>query len=350
MYNIISGRRFTLFPRNQINYFIMGVKAKCLSVWSFTYQETVGNCLPPLKHMHHCLSHLECKGYVFQIEKGEESGRLHYQGNIRLKEPMEQNNLRIAIKSILRKYYAKGCLSLRQTHNLDKSNFYCAKQETRLKGPWIYPYWTYLGQDIMEYIKMFPWQKDIYDLVINEPPHDRHVHLIVDNKGKTGKSTLAKTLGFKHGAVVIPLGLTSAQMKAAVVGAGAAQLYILDLPRNNSSYTMIFDLIEEIKRGMVISSFQGKLKTLYMSRPHIVCFSNAMPSLDYLSRDMWKIYHITRPAMELVEQKKFVSDVTRNIYKREDVSKGTSDRPIDVEAESEDYNLSGEFDFNGSSF
>ena len=103
----------------------------------------------------------------------------------------------------------------------------------------------------------------------------------------------AKTLGYRHDACVIPLGLSSAQMKSAIVSDGPHKIYLLDLPRNNKSYVEIFDTIEELKRGFVITPFQGKLKKLYMARPHIVCFTNEFPQLDLLSFDMWDLYDIT---------------------------------------------------------
>jgi hypothetical protein len=296
----------------------MGRKATNVCVWSFTYQETVDNQLPPQELIQNILVNLDAKAYVFQEEIGKGTKRAHYQGNLRLKEPMTMSNLREKFRSGTRRvgksYFGEGCLTLTPTHDLSKSGFYCMKEDTRVKGPWVFPHWTYLGQDCLSQEQMYPWQKEMYDQVINKPPHDRHIHFIVDDEGNTGKSAFTKTLGFRHDAVVIPLGLSSAQVKAAITNAGAAQLYILDLPRNNSSWKDIFDTIEEIKRGFVISSFHGKLKTLFMFRPHIVCFSNVQPDLKLLSRDMWRIYHITRPALELEESKLFVSDIKKNIY------------------------------------
>jgi len=93
-------------------------------------------------------------------------------------------------------------------------------------------------------------------------------------------------------------------MKAAIVSAGPKKIYILDLPRNNKSYQEIFDTIEELKRGFVISCFHGKLKELYMSRPHVVCFTNEFPKLDFLSFDMWDLYQISSD-MELEHVDKF---------------------------------------------
>lgn len=268
----------------------MSIKPTTVCVWSITYSETINNVLPDASILKKAFDNLDPSGYVFQLEKGEEEGRLHFQCNLRLKEKMSQTDLRERLKSILRDYYGAGCMTLRPTSNLKKAEFYCMKDETRVSGPWLFPSNTYIGQDLIT--EWYPWQKSIFDLVM-KPPHDRKIILICDCGGNKGKSLLAKTLGYRHGACVIPLGLSSSQMKSAIVDAGPNEIYLLDLPRNNKSFQDIFDTIEELKRGFVISSFHGKLKSLYMSRPHIVCFTNDWPNLSLLSFDMWDLYTIS---------------------------------------------------------
>lgn len=272
-------------------------KAKSLCVWSLTYSETVNNKLPSADKFQHALDNLTPAGYIFQLEKGQESGRLHFQCNLRLKNPETQTELRKKLKSILREFYANGCLTIRPTHDTKKSDFYCMKDETRVAGtmPVLFPNDVYIGQDLIK--KFLPWQQSLFSIVMGDP-HDRKIPLVCDESGNKGKSLLAKTLAYHHDACVIPLGLTSAQMKSAIVDNGPKKIYILDLPRNNKSYQEIFDTIEEVKRGFVISCFHGKLKQLFMSRPHIVCFTNEWPQLDLLSFDMWDLYHISS-SMEL---------------------------------------------------
>lgn len=280
-------------------------KESPLCVWSFTYQETVNNTLPPSEKLQQAFSDLHSTGYVFQMETGAK-GRTHYQGNLRLKKPLPQNEIRKQIKSICREWYAGGCLTIRPTHNTKASDFYCMKDESRIEGtkPWIYPRTTYLGKDLHGYKNMYPWQQTVYDMIIGQKPHDRDINLIVDPAGHNGKSDLVKELAYHHNARVVPLGLTSAQMKSAIVGAGPNEIYLIDLPRNNKSYVEIFDTIEEIKRGFVISCFHGKLAELFMYRPHIVCFTNDTPDLTLLSFDMWQVYTIRGSDKTLVKEDK----------------------------------------------
>jgi hypothetical protein len=288
------------------------MKSKKLFVWFFTYQETVNNSLPKAESFMEFLKDLNPKGYCVQLERGEESGRLHYQGNIRLTESMSVGDLRKKFRSKFHhesahgiKRYAGGCLTLRPTADLKHADFYCVKDETRVEGPWMYPSNIYMGQDIFSYNKLYPWQRTIHDMIVGCETDPRAIHLVHDPGGGKGKSELVKMLSYNHDACVIPIGLSSAQMKSAIVDDGPNTIYLLDLPRNNKSYQDIFDTIEEIKRGFVISSFHGKLKKLYMTRPHIVCFTNEWPNLSHLSFDMWRLYEISSSTLELVPVDKF---------------------------------------------
>lgn len=268
------------------------MKPTCVCVWSITYSETVNNRLPTPEKFQEALNSLDPAGYIFQLERGKKAATLHFQCNLRLKEKMNMAKLRIALRSPLRKFYGEGCMTIRPTHDLKKADFYCMKEDTRVEGttPVLFPKDVYVGQDLIK--KFYPWQKSLYSIVMSNPD-DRKIPLICDPTGNNGKSLFAKTLAYKHGACVIPLGLTSAQMKAAICTAGPKSIYLLDLPRNNKSFQEIFDTIEEIKRGFVISCFHGKLQQLYMSRPHVVCFTNEYPDLGYLSFDMWDLYEIS---------------------------------------------------------
>lgn len=270
----------------------MPIKPICLSVWSITYSETVKNRLPSAEKFKSALDNLDPAGYVFQLEKGTKKGRLHFQVNLRLKEKMTMSKLREKLRSPLRDYYGEGCMTFLPTHDLKKSDFYCMKDDTRVEGtgPVLFPPNIYIGQDLID--NFYPWQKSLFDMVMASPD-DRKIPLICDPTGNTGKSVFTKTLGYRYDACVIPLGLTSAQMKSAIVSAGPKDIYILDLPRNNRSFIEIFDTIEEIKRGFVVSCFHGKFKQLYMCRPHVVCFTNEFPQLDLLSFDMWDLYTIS---------------------------------------------------------
>ena len=268
--------------------------------WSITYQEVdkPNFQLFTPNQVEDCLHSLGCKNYAFQLERSK-SGRLHYQISLLLKGSSTS-------KSIIGKFrthskltndkdflcFAPGCLTVRPSHSASKSSIYCMKDETRVDGPWVFPKNTYVGKDLYSPSEFYPWQSDIYNYLMHSEPSDREILCIVDKFGKTGKSMFAKYLSFKHDATVLPLGLNSAQMKAAIVNNGPSRIYLVDIPRNSRKSADIYDCLEEVKRGFVISSYYGKLEKMYMERPFIIVFTNYYPDIIKMSFDMWSIYEV----------------------------------------------------------
>lgn len=262
--------------------------------------------LPPPALLHRAFMALEAKSYAFQLEAATTTGRLHYQIHLTLNEPNSASNVRACIKSYTREYYKGGCLTVRPSHNPAASEAYCLEDEKRVEGskPFMWPDNQYRGKDLVQYDNLYPWQKKVHDTVVLSEPDSRKIMCIIDQIGGKGKSMLTKLLGWKHKARVVPLGSSAAQMKSALVKAGAYKIYLIDIPRNNKDWQFIFDTIEELKRGLVVSSFHGQLRDLYMDRPHIVCFTNVIPDLELLSFDMWDLYTVG-PDFELRELNKF---------------------------------------------
>ena len=176
-------------------------KSPALTSWNFTYQETVNNQVPPADCITNVLRDLDATHYAFQMEMGKKSKRLHWQGNVKFKRPITGPNLRKAFKAGVRQgsqdewiYWGGGCLTTTPTHNVDASNVYCLKDETRVDGypREFYPENFYLGKDLKDYESMFPWQRAISSIVLDQEPDERAIHLVVDPIGGAGKSTLSK--------------------------------------------------------------------------------------------------------------------------------------------------------------
>jgi hypothetical protein len=272
---------------------------KALSGWSFTYSDS-GAGLPPPEKICEAFEKIGVSRYAFQSERGEIAGKAHLQGSVVFLKPIKGGTLRDLIRSKTRKFYNGGCFHYSPTSDLSKSEIYSCKKETRIDGPWVFPKDQYCGQDLLNEDEYYPWQTYLFDVLVNQDPHPRTIHVIVDPVGNSGKSVFTKGLAFSHDACVMPLGLSSSQMKSALVNAGPKRIYVIDLPRNNKSYTDTFDCVEEIKRGFITSPFYGKLTQLFMSRPHVVLFANEMPMVSLLSIDMWKIFTLD-DEMRLVE-------------------------------------------------
>lgn len=242
---------------------------------------------------------LKPQKYSFQLEKGSVSGRRHYQIFVVLEEPLTGRQVRESMKSVLRQYWSKGCMTTSPLHSQDDAEIYCHKEDTRVAGPWFFPKSKYFGQDLVAKRKLYPWQRSLLAIALAKKVDPRSIIYIHDQQGNVGKSEIAKHLAYHYDACVVPLGLSSAQMKAAITGTYARKNYLVDLPRNNKSYREIYDTIEEIKRGFVISSFHGKLKNLFFERPNVFVFSNDLPDLRQMSFDMWQLYDIDPETREL---------------------------------------------------
>lgn len=271
----------------------MKSKINKLRAWMLVFQE-VGDDnfpLPDRNRMTTALLKLKPKKYCFQLEKGA-SGRAHYQIMIVLEDPMSGREIRETIKSYLRNYWRAGCLTYQPLHSQSDAEVYCQKPETRIDGPWFYPKDRYFGQDLIPPRRYYPWQRSVLAIAKRKTVDQRAIYVIVDELGNSGKSEVCKYMAYELDAVVMPLGLTSAQMKASLNSIKPNKNYIIDLPRNNKSYKDIFDTVEEIKRGFVTSCFHGKYVKNFFMRPNVFLFTNSMPDMRLMSHDMWRPYKI----------------------------------------------------------
>lgn len=226
--------------------------------------------------------------WSFQLEKGKEAGKLHYQCHLYVEK--QTRDTRIA-KSILESFEAN--VHCRPCASITGSEFYSMKEDTRVDGPWADKK-VYLGQDVNA-VKNdpFPWQKSIID-EIESDPDDRTIHWIMNTKGNVGKSKLSKYLGYTKKATRVPLG-TATQIKTYVIASGPARAYLVDLPRvcgTSESQRDLFSALEEIKNGDIISAMYGKVQTMFMACPHLFIFSNEKPNYAYASADRWKVWHV----------------------------------------------------------
>ena len=307
--------------------------------WSFTYQLVEGmESLPSHQDLERAFQNKGASRYVFQLEAGTKQGRHHYQGCVVFDSPITGREFRELIKSYTRKVYCAGCLTYSPTHSLDDSEIYCQKTEGRLMGPYYWPpaHKRYRGQDIIRLEDMYPWQEFMHDSTVCCDPHPRHVYCIVDPTGNSGKSVFTKMMTYLYPdeVCVVPLGLSAQQIKTALVSQGMKKIYLIDIPRNNKSVIDLMDCIEELKRGLVISSFYGKFNQLMMPRPHIILFANHMPKMRLLSMDMWKVYSINANK-ELVPHDAYEVDLAQ----KADKFRNQKDKPTDFELFFKEYSI-----------
>lgn len=221
--------------------------------------------------------------FVFQLEKGEETGRLHYQGYIHLKEKQRSESLRNKLLNGDRSgLYISPCsengkLALQR---------YCMKADTRVAGPWADKN-IYMGQDLPT--QLYGWQLEIKK-ILTGPMEHRKIYWYYDEIGGIGKSIFAKYMKFHHDIPKITFGKTSDLLNL-VSKQQNKPGYIFDLSRTKSrdiDMDDIYSAMENIKNGHFVNT-KYEVEEILMLPPHIIVFANYAPDTSKLSKDRWVI-------------------------------------------------------------
>jgi len=238
-----------------------------------------------------------CVQWVFQLEQGEEKGRMHFQCNVKTRIRRRKEEL----KNKLISYFPKRSVYLEPSASPVDYQEYCQKKATRLEGPWadkpIRP--PYQGEDL--FTNPLPWQATILNS-LEQKADQRVVNWIYDPVGSTGKTALCKYLGYHQKAVVLGYA-KSADLMHLVSQFKDAPAYFFDLTRckpTDYSSNDLYSTIESIKNGVILSTkYQPSVH--YQAPAHVWCFSNVMPTLSALSADRWTIWKVTSSHDPLVK-------------------------------------------------
>lgn len=233
------------------------------------------------------------KKWSFQLEEGEKTGFKHYQGRISLKTKLRFET----IKSKFKGFH----WSITSKDNTTGESFYSytTKEDTRIQGPWsdkdkeIYIPKQYQGK----INTLLPWQEEVFELA--DIYCDRTIHYIFDNKGNNGKSTLAHLLRIYKNGIILPIvndgekliqSCCNMLMNKKVL---KSVPIVIDLPRamDKSKLYGMYSAIETIKSGYVYDT-RHKYDDWNYDSPNIWIMSNALPDINGLSFDRWKIFHI----------------------------------------------------------
>lgn len=244
-----------------------------------------------------------CKKWVFQQERApnpaedNETDGLHYQGKFALKEKMRLKQVKDALGEI------GANIHLSPEHGTDEEgNFYCTKEETRVAGPWSdrdagnrrYPkQWATLPH--------MQWHDTVIDLL--EAQDSRHMLLVIDKVGESGKTVLTKRLMMSHGATALMTCLPTGRdtVRAAMNACNHPDpdhvyTLIFDIPRSGTRsvkdfWSQILTAMETIKDGLLADdrySYKSKL----IAPPRILVFTNEMPPVEGLARNRWQIFDL----------------------------------------------------------
>lgn len=242
------------------------------------------------------------KHYIFQLEKGEETGYVHWQGRMSL--------IKKSFKPQLLKLWSSVSEGtpppnfLEPTVNPPKNfDYFCyaGKADTRIGQ-------TYVDEDDKEDIyipRQFrdkmnclrPFQRQILDSA--KVFEDRIINLIYDDTGCHGKSVVSALSELLYNGIDLPPVNDAEQLVQSCCnicmdkGVRDPSPIFIDLPRamNKDRLNGIYTAIEQIKKGKLYD-MRYKYKAYWIDSPQIWVFSNIQPDMNYLSSDRWKIWMI----------------------------------------------------------
>lgn len=232
------------------------------------------------------------KKWVFQLEKGEETGYLHYQCRISLSTKKRLHQMIKLVNTVLE----GACVKPTSTTAFVSKDFsYVMKNDTRIDGPWSdkdneKPH--YIQKRFLGKINWLSWQKSVISM-INKDPDDRTVNIIIDSQGNQGKSFLTTYLGTFKKAVRIPQQPEARDIMRMVMNMDKCSCYFIDLPRgiSQNSQNSMYSAIEEIKNGYAFDD-RYKFKDEYFEPPHVWVFTNTIPDIKLLTKDRWVFWNI----------------------------------------------------------
>lgn len=253
-------------------------QGKICCVWDFTVHGDDHKSLIAILKKH-------CKKWCVQLEKGEETGKLHLQGRCSFKTKQRLTSLK--------KIHATAHWSPTSNENRD-NNFYVTKEETRVDGPWMDEHTeqeNYIPRQVREMTTLKPWQQSIVDQA--DVWDTRTVNVVIDPQGGKGKTSLMTYMMCHKLAKKIPFVNNNKDLMRMAYCVGPSRCYVFDLPRaiDKSRLLGLYAAIEELKSGWMYDD-RYTFKQRCIDCPNIWLFTNALPDMNLLSEDRWKLWKI----------------------------------------------------------
>lgn len=230
-----------------------------------------------VEHVQKWLKDLGVTAYRFQLEEGKETGYIHYQGWFSLDGKGKRlEHLRTLSPRGVHLEACRGKAGME----------YASKNDTRVDGPWIWPY-EYRGEDLPKVL--YGWQQELLD-ELKGPVTHRKITWLWDPIGNTGKSTFCKYVAYHHQAMICGGELKDIAFAVQMAPRIERPIYIFDIPRSQGNH-ISYAALEALSNGMFFSPKYESVSYIG-PRPHIVVFSNFEPDKEKLSMDRWNIVQL----------------------------------------------------------
>lgn len=237
-----------------------------------------------------------CKKWTFQLERGEETGYLHFQGRVSLIKKRRQGEF---AKLFNHTWGFRGKVLVTAKENYDKEAFYCMKADTRVEGPWKETdYWQRPPKtpqlNFFNERGIQPWMNQIIRSVKEQDWNMREINIVINHSGNMAKSLFCEYMEYEGLGFEVPPINSFDDMMQAVHGVPPQKCYLVDMPRamDKRKLQQFFSGIEYLKNGVTYDK-RYAFKKRRMARPHIWVFTNSIPKKKLLSADRWVLWQFT---------------------------------------------------------
>lgn len=134
------------------------------------------------------------------------------------------------------------------------------------------------------------WQQELY-ATLTKAPNDREIIFVVDKKGNGGKSWFVQYFKWRHDETTQILRPTKKTDMAYTVETHN-KVFIFDAPRSKQNEYLQYDMLEELKDGLVFSGKYFPVLKRWDHPVHVVVMMNEDPDMTKLSADRYKIIKI----------------------------------------------------------
>ena len=235
-----------------------------------------------------------CKKWVFQRERGEETGFEHFQCRVHL---MKKKRFAEVKKLVASGVLIKGNWSPTSATVHEGANFnYVMKADTRIEGPWTDQEFTEpmpLTRQLKKFMKdqFYPWQEQVMRMC-NELD-DRTIKLIYDVHGNAGKSIFSEYLEYKEMAFELPPLRSMQDIMAVCMCVPVSKVYIVDMPKamKKDKLAELYSGLECLKNGKMYD-IRYSYKRRRIDRPQIIVFTNMLPNWDLMVVDRWEVWEM----------------------------------------------------------